>query len=200
MRASAAFAAELTQLLNATVCNGPRLSAGGDSTGSFVHYRGPGGRPGIPLTIDARPPRAYLHLWYRLGPDPEGEHLAVMSSGVALTADPQVREVLFHYDYEREKPDGYPEAHVQVAADPAAWGSLRPPNRPFAKSHLPVGGRRFRPTVEDVIEYAVVERLADARAGWRGAVDAGRAKFHANQLRAAVRRDPETAWRELAPG
>ncbi|HVF03955.1 MAG TPA: hypothetical protein VNA20_03865 [Frankiaceae bacterium] len=199
MRESAAFADQLTSLLNATVCNGPRLSAAGDGCDrAVVRYRGR--TRGIPLTIDRRRPRAHLEIRYRLGPDPEREHLAVISSYVSICADEDLRHRLLHYDYEREKADGYPEAHVQVVADPAAWAALGPAGRPFAKSHLPVGGRRFRPTVEDVVEYAVMEGLADARPGWRAAVDGGRAKFHAKQLRAAVRRDPDTAWRELAPG
>lgn len=123
MRESAAFADHLTWLLNATVCNGPRIGsvrARRDQT--LVGCRtGSGGTRPIPLTIDRKAPRAYLDLKFRLGPDPEGEHLAVLSSYVALAADAQLRHVLFHYDYEREKPDGYPEAHVQIVADPAAW-------------------------------------------------------------------------------
>lgn len=202
MRESASFADHLTWLLNATVCNGPRLSATRDGRDRcYVEYRRPPGAPrGIPLTIDRRRPRAYLEIRYRLAADPERQYLAVLSSYVSICADADLRHRLLHYDYEREKADGYPEAHVQVVADPAAWSALGPAGRPFAKSHLPVGGRRFRPTVEDVVEYAVIEGLADARPGWRGAVDGGRAKFHAQQLRAAVRRDPDTAWRELAPG
>lgn len=192
MRESAAFADHLTWLLNATVCNGPRIGSvgeGRDQTFVGCRTRSDAARP-IPLTIDRKAPRAYLDLKFRLGRDPEGEHLAVLASYVALAADPQLRHVPFHYDYEREKPDGYPEAHVQVVADPTAWRALGTAGRPFARTHLPVGGRRFRPTVEDVVEYAVVERLVDARPGWRDAVDAGRAKFHASQVRAAVRRDP----------
>lgn len=200
LRSTSAFADHLTWLLNATVCHGPRLVAQPDGRERAVVHNATGerdGRPGIPLTLGRTPPRAYLLLHYGLGPDPEGEHLAVLSSYVALCADAAGREVLFHYDYERGKRDGYPEAHLHVVAHPALWARIGPPKRPFAKAHLPVGGRRFRPTVEDVVEYAIRERLAEGRPGWPDAVREGRAKFHTTQLRAAVRRDPATAWEVL---
>ena len=59
--------------------------------------------------------------------------------------------------------------------------------------HFPAGGRRFRLTLEDVIEFLVAARLASGRQGWADVVAAEREEFYRIQLRAAVRRDPETA-------
>lgn len=59
--------------------------------------------------------------------------------------------------------------------------------------HLPVDGRRFRPTLEDLIELLIVEQLVDARPGWKELVEQGRAGFQRIQLAAAVRSDRSTA-------
>jgi hypothetical protein len=63
--------------------------------------------------------------------------------------------------------------------------------------HLPVGGRRFRPSLEDVIEFLIVERIASPRDGWEAALNASRDAFLERQLRAAVRRKPESAVAQL---
>ncbi len=59
------------------------------------------------------------------------------------------------------------------------------------------GGRRFRPALEDVIEFLVDEQLVRPREGWLGALDRSRREFREIQLRAAVRRDPEVARQAL---
>jgi hypothetical protein len=55
----------------------------------------------------------------------------------------------------------------------------------------------FRPTVEDVIEFLVVERIAEARDGWDRTLNASRERFHRRQLHAAVRRYPDIAAEQL---
>ncbi|MEU6004220.1 hypothetical protein [Streptomyces sp. NPDC047197] len=52
------------------------------------------------------------------------------------------------------------------------------PGRTLPKLHFSVGGRRFRPCLEDIVEFLI-------------ALDAGLERFQANQLRAAMRRHPE---------
>ncbi|HEU0132791.1 MAG TPA: hypothetical protein VFQ85_17565 [Mycobacteriales bacterium] len=192
------FAGELSALLNATVCTGIRLSSWAERGRAVVQY-GAGREPlGIPLTLGRRKPRVFLGLSYRLAPDHEDRYLMVTSSFVGLFGDAARTTSLLHYDYERGKADGYPEAHVQVVAEPELWGLVGPRDRPFARAHLPVGGRRYRPTLEDLVEFAVVEGLAEGRDGWAAAVAAGRAAFRERQLRAAIRRDPATARDFLA--
>jgi hypothetical protein len=65
------------------------------------------------------------------------------------------------------------------------------------KLHLPVGGRRFRPTIEDFIELLVDEKLARPKNGWRQVIAEGRKDFEERQLRAAVRRNPAPAVDQL---
>jgi hypothetical protein len=69
-----------------------------------------------------------------------------------------------HFDYERDKAGGYPEAHLQVPGQSGALAAMTsgPDKRSLDRLHFPVGGRRFRPILEDVIEFLIVEQLAQA--------------------------------------
>ncbi len=196
------FAKELSGLLNSTVCHGVRVTSIISSprravVGYKISKDDQDTTEGIPVTRSAKHPTCYIGLSYRLGADDAGKYLMVTSSFIGLFADPDLDQVLFHYDYERDKGDGYPEAHLQVCADSPAWSVISErtgqTNRPLQKLHLPVGGRRFRPTLEDLIDFIVTEGLADAQHGWHSRVEAGREQFQRRQLRAAVRRDPDSA-------
>ena len=116
---------------------------------------------------------------------------------MTLSLDDRVEHLLLHYDYERDKGGGYPEAHLQVCATSPDWEQLRrrqdDVHRPLAKLHLPVGGRRFRPTPEDLVEFLIAEDLAEGRDGRREIIENSRARFREKQLRAAIRRYPEIA-------
>jgi hypothetical protein len=101
---------------------------------------------------------------------------------------------LCHYDYERTK-EGYPAAHVQIKGDSAALGML-PGRRTAAeldKLHFPVGGRRYRPILEDMVEFVISEGYADGRRNHQRIIDKHRKEYHEIQLRAAVRRLPDVA-------
>ncbi|MHB1783614.1 MAG: hypothetical protein ACYCTE_13200 [Acidimicrobiales bacterium] len=201
-----AFAQEVTTLLNATVTDGVAFSAViGRRPGTLVLGRGVTktnlNPQAVPLTLGRRDPSAWLWVAFILGPDPEGEHLTVFKSGFALYADPERDRMMLHYDYEREPAHNYPPAHVQVngtAEDLSTLSQRRSGKRKDLKDfHLPVGGRRYRPTIEDVVEFIVAEDLADARAGWRDAVSESRNRWEDRQLRAAVRRNPGPAVDQL---
>jgi hypothetical protein len=71
--------------------------------------------------------------------------------------------------------------------------SGKPNTRELSRLHLPVGGRRFRPTLEDVIEFLVIEKLAEPRAGWRDVLDQRRREWERIQLKAAIRADLSAA-------
>jgi len=121
--------------------------------------------------------------------------LQVNSSVIALMTEDE-RELL-HFDYEREKKNNYPEAHLQVVASSEAWRSASP-GRALERLHLPVGGRRYRFTLEDVAHFLLAEGLVGESEGAKDALAALRAKFESDQLRAAIRRDPKTAREFLA--
>lgn len=155
----------------------------------------------VPLTLGRREPSAYLWLGYILQLDAEHRYLTVAKSGCALYLDPGRDRLAFHYDYEREPAHPYQPAHVQVVGEAPELTALAEARGQSGKSlmhfHFPVGGRRYRPILEDVIEFLVLEELVDARPGWHDVVQEGRDEWEERQLRAAVRRNPEAALAQL---
>ena len=190
-------------MLNHTVTDGIRITAIADKAAQQARI-GYGISPSdmsalrmIPLAFGGKAPRLHLGLLYRMAPDGPGRYPMIRSSVMFLSPDPDGSRTLLHYDYERDKADDYPEAHLQVCATSEEWEEAMcrygPRGRSLKKLHLPVGGRRFRPIVEDLIEFLVAEKLAAGRSGWKSHVDRGRQGFEERQLRAAVRRNPGIA-------
>lgn len=131
----------------------------------------------------------WLSVFARVYLDSEG-HLTVHQSVYSLTAGPTGSSDILHYDFDRKKTD-YAEAHLQFSGfNDALTDLLIDAGRPkvgIERLHLPVGGRRFRPSVEDVVEFLIDERLVDAKPDARAVLERSRTKYHHAQLRAAVR-------------
>ena len=75
--------------------------------------------------------------------------------------------------------------------------------RSLENLHLPVGGRRLRPTLEDLIEFVITERLVKGKDGWQEALRPSREAFSVIQMRALIRHYPteaRAAVRELGSG
>lgn len=177
---AADFAERIQHLLNATVCDGARLGVIAPDAERASIGTGLGVR---------QPPSNRVFL------DSTG-YLTVDSSAYVVSAGDPPQE-LVHYDYERDKTD-YPDAHLQIRATSPAWDALLESVGLGAgslhKIHLPVGGRRYRPALEDIIESLVVEGILQPRtAGWRTVLAESREDFRRRQLKAAVRRDPDSA-------
>ncbi len=106
-------------------------------------------------------------------------------------------EPVVTYDYTRDPPNEYPEAHFHIhGANDAVQRMLQVCGRARHKPddlHFPVGGRRFRPCLEDLIEFCILERLVKPRPDWKRVLYESRQRFRDDQLRAAVRRSPELA-------
>jgi hypothetical protein len=201
-----------TDLLNNTVADGIRITAVTDREGqqAWVGYRISPRilEPNlIPLAIK-RKPRLYTGLLFRMGPDDAGKYPMIRSSVMYLSPDADGSRVLLHYDYEREK-ESCAEAQLQVCATSEAWEEVTaqawdevtrryvPRVRALERLHLPVGVRRFRPTVGYMIEFLITEHLVECRDGWEEPIARGRNTYELNQLRAAVRRNPEAAMKIL---
>lgn len=162
---------------------------------------------GIPLTISGKQPRFFLGFFMHLRADDEQRFMMVTESMAILALAADLSRELLHYDYERDKPaqgKGYPEAHLQVCASSDHWEAagdrVTGGELSLSKIHLPVGpvgGRRFRPSLEDVVEMLIVEELVEYRDGWQEALNDTRRPFQQLQLKAAVRRNQELAKEAL---
>lgn len=195
------FAGALSTVLNGSITSGVRLSAVTAprlNKRVFVGYnltrRDPTHREVFPV---GKEKQVHLGLWYELQLDDRG-FLAVQTSVISIYLGSDRRQELLHFDYERDKPHGYPEAHLQVIAGSDAWSDLLSgrlaANDSLSKLHLPVGGRRFRPALEHVVEFLIRESLVTpTNNSWEANLEASRKEFEIKQLRAAVWRNPDVA-------
>jgi hypothetical protein len=201
-RQAAKFAEELQNTLAATICRGcdvriraverplrqavPIFTIGHGLTRQNLTQPEP-----FPLRLDGKKPRAWMNLSFQVGLDDEERHLTVYSSYCGIFADEHLKVGLCHVDFEREK-EQYTGAHLQVHGSSPALDQLNrggDAKRPLDKLHFPVGGKRFRPSIEDVIEFLIAERIIDGHDGWEGIVSEGRERFQRIQLKAAMRRE-----------
>ena len=200
------FTKEIQALLNGTIANHVQIKAvalqvGDDRLFTLGHLLDKRTLTAQRFQLKPRAPKAqmWMDVSFQLRLDAEREHLMVHKSFMGVFGAKDAKHGLFHYDYERDKADGYPDAHLQVDASSALFGTLNDPKcdpgRSLAQLHFPVGGKRFRPCLEDVIEFLVVERIVEARDGYEKLLEAGRERFRKNQLMAAMRRDPATVDR-----
>ena len=150
----------------------------------------------IALTRSRAPAQLELSVLHTLVLDDLGQFLTTNKSTYALQFA-GTGESIISYDYTRDPPNDYPEAHLHIHGSAENIKlMLTRCGRPKDKSddlHFPVGGRRFRPCLEDLIEFCILERLVKPRPGWEKALNESRQRFRDNQLRAAVRRSPDIA-------
>lgn len=89
------------------------------------------------------------------------------------------------------------QAHIQVTGESRLLGYLRgmrgQKRSRLHQLHLPVGGFRFRPGLEDFLEFAIDEDLIPAKEGWREALGPTREEFRRKQFMAMVSDHPEWA-------
>ena len=198
------FAGDLTELLNHTITDGIRLRSYMDRHGrAVIGYEVSENNPVgdcLPLTISQRPVRLYLSVLHTLELDDSGTFLTTNKSSYTLQGTSDAAPILT-YDFVREPPNEFPEAHIHIHGESDVLRRMlsageRDKDKP-ADLHLPVGGRRFRPCLEDIIEFCILERLVTPRDGWQSALNSSRDEYRDRQLRAVVRRNPATAAEAL---
>lgn len=199
------FAGQLSKLLNGTVTNGIRLrtylqSTGNAVVGYEVSFRKPLGAP-IPLTVSQSAARLCLSVLNTLNLDDSGEWLATSKSRYMLQRCDDTKESIITYEYMREPPNNFPEAHFHIHGESDMLQNMldacgRNKDKP-ADLHLPVGGRRFRPCLEDIIEFCILEQLVTPRDNWRDTLKKSRDLYYDQQLRAATRRAPDIVTEAL---
>jgi hypothetical protein len=162
------FGETVQRILNTTVCRDIRISAVVYEPGMVLVGYGLGKSSLRTARFPVLSRRCWLDVGYRLRLDDSGEYLAVDASAISIYAADDDKSCLCRFDYERGKRE-YPEAHLQVYGESgalASWAGI-PRTRQLDRLHFPVGGRRYRPTLEDVVEFLITEGLALPRDdGW----------------------------------
>lgn len=168
---------------------------------------------GLELTVHGRP-LARLVVEYRCRLSEVRKMLMTMTSSYKLFVG-ESNFPVFAFDYVKDARANTPAAHWNVYANRQDVSeSLRragaqrrgSTNRRAARDgrtgivgemHFPVGGHRFRPCLEDVLDMVWSEYGIDTRPTARAAIDEGRRRWRQIQLKAAVSDDPSTAAEEL---
>jgi len=203
LREAEAFADDIADLLDRTVTVDAAVRAQVRGARILVGAFQPDGEAtSIPLQVRGEH-RLDLRVRFQCEWDFARRFLAIASSEFALKL-PHVSEPLIRFDYLRSHT--WSPAHVQLHGESAAlgWlhaftGSTKPPK--VQELHLPVGGKRLRPSVEDVLEFAIRDLGVDPHPGAQQRIDEGRTRWRRRQVMAAIRDvvkdDPEGAPSDL---
>ncbi|MFD4250475.1 hypothetical protein ACFWQL_12125 [Amycolatopsis thermoflava] len=139
---------------------------------------------------------ANLSLTFKCGPDRASRYLAVRKSSFQLQwlgEGPPLMRLDFDH-----KAHTVPVAHWNVHAERGATSVLLARCNPkhvglLSKVHLPVGGTRYRPCLEDFLEMIIKEFRFDTNPKWSDAIRAGRASWRVKQAKSIVRDLPDIA-------
>lgn len=139
---------------------------------------------------------ATLRVNYKLCTDEFSQWLAVEHSTFELKARID-RAPIIRWDYDRDA-HSKPSSHVQVTAHRGALSHLlsqlgHPTPHSLESLHIPTGGERFRPCLEDVVEFLIVDCGFRGKCAWRRVVREGRAKWRRIQTGVVVRDAPAVA-------
>ena len=155
---------------------------------------------GVPLSVDGER-LAWLRPSYLCRLDGVNRFLAIDASKVWIIADVD-KTPIFRFEYLYDA-DTVPHSHIHVHGQRGALSHLlsrtgHAAPHDMASLHLPTGGSRFRPNLEDVLQFLLSDCGFDAVGDWRAAVDRARAEWRATQVRAVTRALPEFAADQLA--
>lgn len=197
------FAEELTRTVQAVVPDSDPFTV--VITDNLVSVR-QGPREGVTLTVNGKP-LLHLKATFRCCKDRDGDYLAIEKSGFEVLPLAG-REPIFRYEYVRNHGKA-PAAHAHVHAHRDAFtylmakaGRTTPRARRRASAdeipqiqdlHFPLGGHRFRPCLEDVLQTLIEEFGVDYKAGTMDALASGREAWRKKQARSVVRDDPASA-------
>lgn len=196
LRLATEFADSIDSLLTACLPGAPNLEVAQVKNRVKIAPVGQTERSGgIPLLV-AGERLAWLRLNYLCRTDTTDAYLAVDSSKIWIVAEVD-RTPIFRFEYLYDA-DWVPHSHIQVHGQRGALSHLLSKTghdapHDMSALHLPTGGQRFRPSLEDVIQFLLADCKFDHVEGWMDAVKAARAKWRAIQVRAAARAMAEEA-------
>lgn len=210
---SLGFASRMTDLLGRTVGGGVQFDVvevdlNRSKVGPAPFSADESGFALVPLRRSCdpqdQPERLSLKVEFDLNLDDEKEHLTVLRSTFGLWVRPHPKRSprpVVRIEYDRDA-TGKPAAHVHLHAESVElgwiYGTAGERLTRMQEIHFPVGGRRFRPTVEDFLQFLHRERLfRDWELGWQTVVQGSLDEFVERQARATVRRHEHSAADQL---
>jgi len=207
------FAAQLTNVLNLTVCDSALLRVAEAPDGRFFVGQIPPtatsptleALKGEPIPITGFESTLFIGANWRFGPSSTGHFLKTEWSqfGLFVPTRKAHRPVFrLEVDVSGSQAD-WRLAHIQVHGESESlgevWGYRQAKDpKSLPRLHLPVGGFRYRPCLEDFIEFLVDEGLVPGKANWREALEATRAEYRRGQLWTLIVKNPNVAREALA--
>ncbi|MGO1544456.1 MAG: hypothetical protein ACTHXA_08965 [Gulosibacter sp.] len=171
--------------------------------------------PGIPLLVEGKPVLELEIAYWLVSRSSIDPRLTVESSSLKLRVV-DVQMPLFSLDFRRNEKKNIPASHYNVHAkrDDMVWAMASAGRRhrgrrrrqaldsgkrnpQFSDLHFPTGGARYRPSLEDVLQFAILEFGIDTRPEADDVLIERRRVWREIQLRAAIGDDLETAISEL---
>lgn len=148
-------------------------------------------------------PALFLNAHYNVEMSPTGGHLRVATSLVGLWADVtggrKRPRPLVRVEYDRSwlgRDRAAAHVHLHANSPELAWmyGSSGRPAPDLHALHFPVGGRRFRPTLEEFLLFLDRENLFnDWKEGWKPRLIRSLEAWERRQARATARQFPAEA-------
>jgi hypothetical protein len=164
------------------------------------------------ILCDKNGPILRLSVDYKCVLDGHGKWMAISESLIHVFVEPDGREPLFRYEFDRNNTGKVPSAHIQFhGKHPELEAAMREcgesTDRAKARKrgrravylhdlHFPVGGPRFRPALEDVLEMLIEEfgvKPVGSVAAARRALADGREDWRRKQVATVVRDAPSKA-------
>jgi hypothetical protein len=216
MAKSLDFAKTIENLLVQTVARNARLELVnyGDGT-CLIEAATSGSLRGRTVALDSGgkfsdgQPMLGLKVRYRMGLNESGSNLHVRDSVLALVLLASKPRPIFRIEFDRLgglEPGSLPQrnhsrhaAHLHIHAMSTDIGYSRGARHRTAltsvdKLHFPLGGRRFRPSLEDFIDFLQLEAFIDPLDSEQNeTLNSSRNRWLSLQLISAVRADRETA-------
>ena len=145
-----------------------------------------------------------IYVEYQVGEDPVDQQPTVHLSTFQLRV---AESPIIRFEYDRDK-TSVPSAHIHVHGTNLLSAGLVQNYKVGGKRkgkrtgvldelHIPVGGNRFRPTLEDFLYFVIGECGFRSREGWENNLLDHREEWMEAQCRAVVRDSPSIAAREL---
>lgn len=166
---------------------------------------------GIALAVNGEE-LIYLKASFHCTWDRSNKFLTVQESSISVFAVKPSGQPIIRYEYERDART-VPASHMHIHAHrdsltymmtKAGVQTRRAQQRATSTEvpslqdlHLPLGGHRFRPALEDVLEMLIDEFGVDHDEGAIDVLRAARKRWRLTQTRAAVRDAPQAAVEEL---